>query len=168
LSPRLGLSLEAGSSGIFSASGGLHYQFPADFSGLLSDIIAANPNMNADKVPLDEARLQRCWQGVLGYERQLGDTHLLSVETWFKWYDREYPFERPGSRRYGKWVKDRYKWLLDKPTGKKRGYGFELSFQKKSMTTFTIHSIIRFSMLKTDTPIKSGTSTTTASETLSA
>lgn len=131
ISPRLGLSFEAETFGTFSASGGLYYQFPADFSGLLTDIIASSPNWNTSKVPLDKARLQRCWQGVLGYERQIGDTHLLSAETWLKWYDREYPLSRPGSRRYGEWKDGRYQWLLDDPNGKKRGYGFELSFQKK-------------------------------------
>ena len=43
ISPRIGLSLAFPTLGTFSVSGGLLYQFPAEFSGLLQEIIMRSP-----------------------------------------------------------------------------------------------------------------------------
>lgn len=136
ISPRLGLSLAFPALGTFSASGGLLYQFPSEFSGLLKEIIMRSPYWPEQKVSLHDARLQRNWQYVLGYERQIGESHLLTAETYLKWYDREYPFISPGERKYGEVVDQNWKWNLDDPRGEKRAYGLELSFQKKKYDKF--------------------------------
>lgn len=137
VSPRIGLSVATPSYGTFSVSGGVYYQFPSDFSGLLEEILALSPYYSdATEVPLDKARLQRNWQGVLGYERQIGEAHLLTTEAYYKWYDREYPFTAPDMRRYGEYENGTFVWMLDKPDGKKRAYGLEISFQKKRYDTF--------------------------------
>jgi hypothetical protein len=136
ISPRLGFSLAIPSAGTFSASGGLLYQFPSEFSGLLREIIMRSPYWLEQKISLQDARLQRNWQYVLGYERQIGESHLFTAETYLKWYDREYPFVSPGERKYGEVVNRTWVWSLDDPRGEKRAYGLELSFQKKKYDRF--------------------------------
>lgn len=143
ISPRLGFRFDAGSLGVLSLSAGLYYQFPADFSGLINEIIADDLNDRIiGGVPLGKARLQRNWQAVAGYERMIGKEHLLSCETYLKWYDREYPFISPEKRQYATYsyntaIDDyEYTWKLSNPAGKKRSYGMELLFQKKQYDNF--------------------------------
>lgn len=132
ISPRIGAVVNFSNSGSFSLSGGLYYQFPTEFGKLIEDVITSNPDENiVNNVPLDKARLQRCWQGAVGYEKRFSGDHLLNVETYFKWYDREYEFIIPGKRRYYEYKDDESISLLDKPAGKKKAYGVEISFQKK-------------------------------------
>jgi hypothetical protein len=144
ISPRLGFRFNGNRLGEFSLSAGLYYQFPADFSGLIRTLIANDPNSGfTDEVPLGEARLQRNWQTVLGYELFLGKSHSMTIETYYKWYDREYPFITPGERQYYtsgynpvRQSQDYFTWKLSDPDGKKRSYGLELMFQKKQYTNF--------------------------------
>lgn len=143
ISPRLGFRFDGGSLGVLSLSAGLYYQFPADFSGLINEIIADDSNDRIiGGVPLGKARLQRNWQVVAGYERMIGKEHLLSCETYFKWYDREYPFISPERRQYATYSYNtaleeyEYTWRLSNPDGKKRVYGMELMFQKKKYDKF--------------------------------
>jgi hypothetical protein len=143
VSPRLGFRFDGGSLGVLSLSAGLYYQFPADFSGLINEIIADDLNDRiTGGIPLEKARLQRNWQAVAAYERMIGKDHLLSCETYFKWYDREYPFVFPESRQYATYsynsvLQDyEYTWELSNPAGKKRVYGMELMLQKKQYDKF--------------------------------
>jgi hypothetical protein len=126
LSPRLGVQFNPSAAiGRFSMSGGLYFQFPSDFSGLISDIITMYPNVKTSGAPLEDARLQRNWQGVVRYERQAGEHHQVSLESYYKWYDREFPLISPDNRLYGEWGRDSFRWLIDKANGKKRAYGLE-------------------------------------------
>ena len=131
ISPRLGLRMDS-KWGTISFSSGLQYQFPAEFTGLIEDILAVDPNENfLNKAPVEDSRLQRCWEAALGYDKKFAGDHLLTIETYFKWYDREYPLVAPGERQYIKYTSESTRWMLDNPTGKKRAYGIECSFQKK-------------------------------------
>jgi hypothetical protein len=137
ISPRLGVQYSPGPDiGRFCLSGGLYYQFPSDFNGLIGDILSMDPNSKSNGVPLGDAQLQRNWQGVVGYERQFGEHHHLSLESYYKWYDREYPLRTPDDRRYGEYIGDTYHWLLDKANGKKRAYGLETVFSKNTFDRF--------------------------------
>jgi hypothetical protein len=138
ISPRLGFRFDGGTLGVLSLSAGLYYQFPADFNGLIRELIADDPNdIVIGGVPLEKVRLQRNWQAVIGYERMIGKEHLLSCEAYYKWYDHEYPFIYPEERQYATSSYNstlenyEYTWKLSDPEGKKRSYGVELMFQKK-------------------------------------
>lgn len=132
ISPRLGVRSQFPGIGAFSLSGGLYYQFPADFSGLVQDMVAADPNFNfANRAPLHQAKLQRCWQASAGFDKEFAGSHLLTIEGYYKWYDREYPFVYPENRRYGEGTDDGFRWRLDDPRGEKKAYGIEFTFQKK-------------------------------------
>jgi hypothetical protein len=133
ISPRLGLRFDLNPLGVFSLSAGLYYQFPSDFTGLIGSILADNPNQVYENPPqLNQVRLERNWQGVLGYERQFGKNHVLSLETYYKWYDHEYPFATPDERHYGDYSGGQLVWLFQNPQGKKKSYGVEVQFQKKN------------------------------------
>lgn len=136
LSPRLALQLSPGTHfGTIAISGGLYYQLPSDFNGLVADLFAFGNSANT-VVPLGEARLQRNWQGVVRYERPFGEQHNVTIETYYKWYDREYPLASPGYRTYSVVTDDTLHWLLDNPKGEKKAYGVELTFRKNSHDRF--------------------------------
>ncbi|KMQ52419.1 TonB-dependent receptor plug [Chitinispirillum alkaliphilum] len=138
ISPRLGVSFNTNSWGTFLFSGGLYYQFPAEFSSLLLEMIDPSPNSDTATALLEDVRLQRNWQAILGYERQLGDSHLLTAETYYKYYDREFLLFQPGRRLYHTLEEEtlNLKWDLANPEGRKRAYGFELSFRKERFDAF--------------------------------
>jgi hypothetical protein len=95
-----------------------------------------NPNYGEFDTPLNEVRLQRNWQGVVRYERQFGQYHLLTFESYYKLYDREYPFIGPDYRRYYDYSGDSLIWLFDKADGKKIAYGLEVLFRKGRFDRF--------------------------------
>jgi hypothetical protein len=138
ISPRIGMSYKVPRVGTFSFSGGLYYQDPADLSGYLSDIMVPNPNWNAPRPKLYEIELQRNWQAVFGYERELPNSHHVAFESYYKLYDREYPLVDPDRYEYQDSYWDAYwdnkPWSFPKPTGKKKAYGLELSFKKRKQT----------------------------------
>ena len=134
-SPRIGVSFNFDPVGVFSFSGGLYYQLPADLSGNLSDLIVPNPNYLLSRPHFWELELSRNWQAVFGYERQLPKSHILNFEAYYKWYDREYKLLDPDTYLYEEQIWDAFDnntpFKFPKPQGKKKAYGVELSFQKK-------------------------------------
>jgi len=134
-SPRCAVSYEHPVAGTFALSGGLYYQQPSTLSRRIRDLITPNPNYASPMPPLYAIELQRSWQGVLSYEKQLAGLHLLTVETYGKWYDREYKLVQPDyydyQRDFNEAISENRSWTLAKPHGKKKAYGLELSFQKK-------------------------------------
>lgn len=138
ISPRLGLRLNCSRFGTVALNGGVYYQFPAEFSELISEIIASNPNeFSSREVPLDDVRLQRCQQTVISYEKEFAGDHVFTCETYYKWYDREYPYVSPGMRQYVTTYynentnRREFIWKLSDPEGKKKSYGIEFLLQKR-------------------------------------
>jgi hypothetical protein len=139
VSPRLSatLSLPLGS---ISLSAGLLYQLPADLSDRLYDLMVPDPNYYRPKPPFWQIELQRNWQAALGFEREFAGSRIFTLETYFKWYDREYTRITPDFYQYEEEFQEALRsgeqWELSKPDGKKRVYGMELSFQKKQQKGF--------------------------------
>jgi hypothetical protein len=133
ISPRLGFRIDVPFVGSVSASAGLYHQFPTEVSGLIAEVVAADPNRGPlDHSLLTRARLQRNWQAVLGYDRQFPAEHFLSLEGYAKYYDREYPYVKPEQKRYYVYSSDGAGgWHLPDPVGRKIAYGAEVQFQKK-------------------------------------
>lgn len=134
ISPRIGASMTIDPAGTFSLSCGLLYQLPSDLSGKLADLIVPNPNFPYRPF-FWELELQRNWQAVFSYERQFPQSHVLTFESYYKWYDREYPLVNPDTYLYEKQLSEALlnntPFTFPKPRGKKKAYGMELSFQKK-------------------------------------
>ncbi len=135
LSARMSLPL-----GTISISGGLLYQLPADLSERLYDLMVPNPNFTSPKPPFWQIELQRNWQAAIGLEREFTGSRFLTIEAYFKWYDREYTHVTPDEYEYQEEFRDAFtkgsEWRLSPPDGKKRVYGLELSFQKKQQKGF--------------------------------
>jgi hypothetical protein len=138
ISPRLGLRSDFSRLGSIAISAGIYYQFPSEFNGLISDILGSDPGTFINReVPLNKVSLQRCQQAVASYEKEFAFDHSLTIETYYKWYDHEYPFVTPGERQYisaqlnentGFYENS---WKLSNPKGKKMSYGIEFLLQKR-------------------------------------
>jgi hypothetical protein len=142
ISPRCAVSCELPRIGTFAVSGGLYYQEPADLSRQVRNLIVADPNYR-EWQPLPGFRdigLQRSWQGVLSYEKQFAASRVLTVESYLKWYDREYTLADPETYRFEedfyKAIGENRPWRLADPRGRKKAYGLELSFRKKRQRGF--------------------------------
>jgi hypothetical protein len=135
ISPRLSASIRMPAAGVFSVSGGLLYQLPAELSDHLYDLMVPNPNYALPRPPFSSISLQRNWQAALGFEREFSGSRSIDIETYFKWYDREYTRVNPDRYLYEKEFEDAAAagrpWDLARPDGKKRVYGLEVLFQKK-------------------------------------
>jgi hypothetical protein len=83
--------------------------------------------------------LQRCIQSSFLYENRIGNEHAFSAELYVKYYNQEYPYERP----YWVWF-DTYSITsegkqgseINQANGKKIASGFELSLQNISEKIF--------------------------------
>lgn len=118
ISPRIAVAMRPRAIGEFSLSGGLYQHYPtyltfADFTTI-------------SKRPADFA-LQRNWQGVAGYNRKLWKTHTLTIESFFKWYDRELLHATPEEPELPSVVSQ---------TGKKSATGVEVQLAKAPATGF--------------------------------
>ena len=135
ISPRLAASYDGVVLGTFAISGGLYYQQPAELGERIRYLIAPDPHREYPAPPLSAIELERSWQGVISYEKQLPQLHQLVLEVYGKYYDREYPLVSPGryeyEEEYSEARKNHVPWKLQKPDGIKKSYGFELTFQKK-------------------------------------
>jgi hypothetical protein len=140
VSPRFSFSYDNPTAGAFGISGGLYYQQPARLSEYIRSIVLANPNYPMPLPAMEQIELSRCWQGVLSYEKQFATSHVLIAESYYKWYDREYPLHDPDTYEFEeafyKAVREDRPWRLALPDGRKKAYGFELSFQKKRQRGF--------------------------------
>jgi hypothetical protein len=140
ISPRCAVVCNSGSAGIFSLSGGLFYQSPADLNARLYDIMTANPNSNLPKPQFEEIELQRNWQAVLGYERELPGSRAIKAEAYYKWYDREYELIRPdylvSNKEIEAAAENHIPLHLSPPRGKKKVYGLEILLQKHRQEGF--------------------------------
>jgi hypothetical protein len=116
LSPRLGVSYDAGPAGTFSVSSGLYYQYPA----------YVNELYNTENI--DKYELQRNMQVVAGYEKELSDVVIAGAEMYYKYYDREPDYVIEDGERTISSNKNSY--------GEKRAYGLELYLQKKRIDLF--------------------------------
>lgn len=135
ISPRCAVSWNGSGIGTFGISGGLYYQEPSELSTHIMNFLTISNNYDVGNPPLSDIELQRSWQGVLSYEKQFANTHTLTIETYGKWYDREYALVRPYYYKYEKELDEAFQngrnWRLSKPDGKKKAYGLEVFFQKK-------------------------------------
>jgi hypothetical protein len=132
ISPQLGVAIDRGGAGTITLSGGLAHDLPPDLAGSLGGILF-HEVWDGTSYRLDEFTLQRCWQGVLGYDRPLGPLHAMKVETYFKWYDQEYPFVYPSGKHYTAAIDTVNGQLIRKlifPDGKKRSMGIELTLRR--------------------------------------
>jgi hypothetical protein len=125
LSPRVSAAVDLGPAGVVSLSGGAYRQPPAKF------------DWTTDSIRLWDLELQRAWQSALGYEAQVGGTHILGCEGYIKYYDRE-PLLRLVSagdptRPDAGWRQE----ILDPDHhSRKRSYGLELYLHKKKLDLF--------------------------------
>jgi hypothetical protein len=140
-SPRLGFIVKAHPLGVFTLSGGLYYQLPADLSGNLKNLMTPDPNYPFAVHPrFDELELQRNWQVVLGYERELPASNSLNIEAYFKWYDREYTLSDPDTYQYARLftqaLTNNTPFVFPEPAGEKMASGIELSLGRKQQERF--------------------------------
>lgn len=134
-SPRMEISFGPSVNHRLWINGGLYHQLPAKINAMLPDLLW--PEYRHRERPkygysIQDLALQRCWQGNLGYERGFGPLLSMKIETYCKWYDREYPFIAPEEAYYDTCtqVEDGEPVLrISQPNGKKRSVGFELTFK---------------------------------------
>jgi hypothetical protein len=141
ISPRASVSYNVGSLGTISADVGLLYQFPTFLEPFLfSDYTGGS---------LSTFGLQRCTQGGLGYEKTFWDVYLFTVESYFKWYDREFAYVDPdGPQLIGSLVMNDQQDLQNRPqqSGKKRSYGIDVSIKKMQFDKFYFSAGYSFNM----------------------
>ncbi|MBN1980349.1 MAG: TonB-dependent receptor plug domain-containing protein [Chitinivibrionales bacterium] len=140
LSPRIAASLNLENWGTFSFSSGIYYQMPAKLNELFFEIVVAEPSRDPVSVLLEDFALQRNLQAVLSYEWTKRNQWAISAETYFKWYDREYPFENPDELYFEREIyKEGAKtWCrFNQPQGKKKAYGLELLLRSVGNQTLT-------------------------------
>ncbi len=141
-SPRASLLFDLGKAGSISAGGGLYYQLPTVINEAL---LMLTPNKNSYKpivgMPAYEnIELQRNYQATLGYRKEIGTSHIISAEAYYKYYDREYELETPGRYQFMNGLDSALSqgnsYRIPTPSGIKKSYGFELFFQKKIYDKF--------------------------------
>jgi hypothetical protein len=95
-SPRLSLAITPRAIGSFSAAGGLYHQFPTEVPSFAFAVLPfgapADSLAELERAFLRQSDPQRCWQASLGYNRFIRHDHEVRIETYYKWYDREYGF----------------------------------------------------------------------------
>lgn len=136
ISPRLGIILTLPQYGRFFLSGGMLYQLPAYVEEKLPYALNRSGNR---PFRLNDFQLQRCWQGSIGYTKQLKESHEFIACGYLKWYDREYTFINPYKRLMeknfqlinGQWVR-----RIHEPKGRKRSMGIEITLMKKPINRF--------------------------------
>jgi hypothetical protein len=107
-------------------NGGLYHQLPAQINAILWILYDARDFWIRDLA------LQRCWEGNLGYEKWFGPSQSIKVETYIKWYDREYPYIAPNDLYFDtspQFVNGQPIFRISPPDGRKRAYGVELTFK---------------------------------------
>jgi hypothetical protein len=116
ISPRAGLSIDLGSFGEVAASGGMEYQYPSYAEVYL--IVGRN----------NPIELQRSYDAVLSYQKQIAGSVVAGVEAYDKYGDREPLYAIVDTGR---------EMLTDfKRYGNKKTSGLELSVQKKRHDRF--------------------------------
>jgi hypothetical protein len=144
VSPRCAFSYGMSRAGTVTLGGGLYYQQSAelvDIYGKIRSFGIPDPE-SPQKVPtLSDVKLQRSWQGVLSWEKKFEDSHSLTVETYYKWYDREYPMANPDLFQFEvdllQAQKEDQFWRINAPRGRKKAYGLELFFQRHQEHKFS-------------------------------
>jgi hypothetical protein len=116
VSPRVGVTLGLDKVGELGVSAGVGYQYPTYAEVFLV---------------LDHSRdleLQRCYDAVGSFRKQIGETILANAELYYKFADREPLYVATDSCRY---------MLTDfKEYGRKKTWGLEISVQKKRRDKF--------------------------------
>jgi hypothetical protein len=133
ISPRCAVSCGFPHIGTIALSAGLYYQRIADIFSLGGE--STESFGPASPLPINPSAigLQRSWQGVVSWQRQLMEQHTLSIEAYYKWYDREYTKWNPiifqlemdyqNARQSGA------SWNPSPPRGNKKAYGMDFSLQ---------------------------------------
>jgi hypothetical protein len=139
VSPRLSLAITPQKTGSFSLAGGLYHQFPMEVPTLAFALLPfkapADTLADIERRYLRQADPQRCWQSSLGYDRFMGRDHELRVETYYKWYDREYGYAIADTQLFF----DRDKngaLILHNQNGKRRAIGIEGSLSNHDAQRF--------------------------------
>jgi len=122
-SPRAGFLLDLNRAGTVSLSGGLYYQFPAYIFYI------------DDTVSLWDVELQRNYQVVAGYEKQLSDVVVFGSEVYYKYYDRE-PLYSIVPDITNSLTGERVIDVSPDHYGRKKAYGLELYLHKKKLDKF--------------------------------
>jgi hypothetical protein len=134
ISPRVSLSVNPHGIGAFAVGMGLYHQFPTEMPSLtfanLPFNVPADSAAAKERELLRQARPQRCWQSSLGYNKFVWRDNELRIETYYKWYDREYDFVSPDILR--NFERDEHGNLsLRKQDGKRRAFGIESSLDNR-------------------------------------
>ncbi|MBN1128813.1 MAG: TonB-dependent receptor plug domain-containing protein [Chitinispirillaceae bacterium] len=139
ISPRVSASLRPARLGTLSLSFGLYRQFPTELPSII--FASLSPSLSGDSLIRIERRLlrrvepQRLWQGSLGYDRFFSARHEFRVETYYKWYEREYDLVTPDLRRVLFW-NERGELTMADPEGKRRAMGVEASLCSHDTKSF--------------------------------
>ncbi|MBN1130915.1 MAG: TonB-dependent receptor plug domain-containing protein [Chitinispirillaceae bacterium] len=139
LSPRASLSVSPEGAGVVSLSVGRYSQFPTDMPSIifdwLSPITAGDSITGIERRLLRQMEPRRLWQGSIGYDRYFFTRHEFRIETYYKWYDREYDLVTPDIQNSLFW-NDRGELSVAAPEGRRRALGLETSLNGNGMKSF--------------------------------
>lgn len=155
LSPRLGLRYEHNSSTALSFNVGQYYQFPSSFTNLISNVLSFSPyDYMYSNVPIHEIHLERNRQIVAGLEHKFCKEQMLLIESYYKYYDRQYPYIQPNVLRYYKISNDTIHWLLNKQDGQKKVYGIELQIKNSNLSK--LHYVASYNLFSSKNQYTNG------------
>ncbi|MBN2035874.1 MAG: TonB-dependent receptor [Chitinispirillaceae bacterium] len=139
LSPRFSCTVRPPSVGAFSAHCGLYHQFPVEMPSLLFACLPQNSPADSlrslERALLSQVEPQRCWQASIGYDKFLWRQNEVRIETWYKWYDREYDFIAPEAQDI-LFLDETGALRLRNQDGRRRAYGLEASIRCREAQRF--------------------------------
>ena len=148
--PNVIISVSPPVSGTFTLAGGIYHQIPAELYNLWYKLRSLNYQvayyMQSEPFQLRDLAYQRCWQGVFSWKKTLGSFHHIIIESYYKWYDREYEMWDPdnyvfyndffSSHSEDQQFIDKIRKELEQPRGNKKAYGIEFTLLKKKHEGF--------------------------------